>query len=88
MNYTELENIVDEDSRIIWWRIKRRKVELRCPKCDRFFNPPKDVKFDKDGYASDIIYHFCDDIYDDEENNEGWVVCPHLVGWGVKQTYG
>ena len=84
MNWTELENIVDEDTRSIWWRIKHGKVQIRCVKCDRFFKVPKDVTFDKDGYASDRIYHFCEDIYEDEENNEGWTVLAHLVGWGVK----
>lgn len=84
MNWTELENVVNEDTRMIWWRVKFRKVQLRCPKCDRFFTIPKDVKINDQGYASDVIYHFCDDIYPEEENNDGWTVLAHLVGWGVK----
>ena len=81
MNYTDLENIVDEDTRMIWWRVKHRHVELQCPKCFRFFKVPKEIRFDDNGYALGQIYHFCDDIYPEEENNEGWVVLPHLVGW-------
>jgi hypothetical protein len=89
MNYTRIENFTynvgdDDEETIINWRVKHHRVQLRCPKCDQFFDIPKDCKIDHDGYASSSVYHFCNDFYDDEENNEGWVCLPQLVGYNER----
>jgi len=75
--HTYIENIETEDGIIINWRKRHNKVQLKCPRCDNFFDVPRDVKFDDYGNANDYIYHFCDD----DLNEEGWVVLPTLVGW-------
>ena len=82
MNYTDIINWSEEDNTIVNWRRRRGKTQLLCPRCDRFFDIPEDIKIDDNGYASAVVYHFCEDLFDDEENNEGWVVLPHLVEWG------
>ena len=86
MQYTEIENFVhnkgnEYEETIINWRKRRGHVQLRCPLCDRFFNLPKDITIDAKGYCSTSFYHFCEDIYEGEENTEGWTAWAHLVGW-------
>ena len=89
MHYQDIENYTlnrgtEDEETVINWRIRRHKVQLRCPKCDRFFDLPKDIPIDENGYCFDTVYHFCEDIYEGEENNAGYTVLAHLVGWGVK----
>jgi hypothetical protein len=93
MHYTDIENIVvdkgDEDyeETIVNWRVRRRKVQLRCPKCDLFFDLPKAITIDENGYASGSFYHFCSEQVIDgvpDENDEGWTVMPHLVGYNER----
>lgn len=86
MNYTDIENTTidkgtEYEETIINWRTRRGKVQLRCPLCDRFFAIPKDITIDASGYFSASLYHFCEDIFDGEENNDGWTVLAHLIGW-------
>lgn len=92
MQYTDLENEVidqgtEDEETIIRWRVRRRKVQIKCPRCDNFFDVPKDIKIDDNGYLSSSIYHYCEEQSIDgipEENEEGWAVLAHLVDWGVK----
>jgi len=89
MNYTDIENFVfdkgtDDEETVINWRVRRRKPQIRCPKCFKFFDLPKDTTIDKEGYLSASIYHFCDDQFQGDDNQQGWAVLAHLVDWGVK----
>ena len=81
MHYTDIENITTEDDTIINWRKRRGKVQLRCPYCDKFFDIPKDITIDANGCFSTSLYHFCDDIFEGEVNNDSWSLLAHLVGW-------
>lgn len=76
----DIENITfdkgtEYEETILYWKKRLGRVQLRCPKCDEFFKVPKDIKFDENGYSSGTIYHFCED-------DNGWVVTPHIVGYG------
>jgi len=73
MNYTDIPAGV--------WRMKRGKVQIRCPLCDQFFNVPRDIAVFSNGNLSDKLYHFCEDTFVDEENTDGWVVLAHLEDW-------
>lgn len=80
--YTDIENITTEDDTIINWRKRRGHTQLKCPKCDDWFSLPKDIEIDANGYCSAQVYHFCKEYGDEpEENNNGWTVLAHLVGW-------
>lgn len=86
MNWTELENITSDvgteyEETIINWRRRRSKVQVRCPRCDEFFDLPKDMIIDKKGYCNTNVYHFCNDQFIDDDNSDGWVALLHLVGW-------
>jgi hypothetical protein len=88
MHYTDIENqVVDKgteyEETIINWRTRRRRVQLKCPRCFHFFDLPKDITIDDNGYCSTSVYHFCEDQYEGDENNEGYTVLAHLVGWGL-----
>lgn len=92
MNYIDIENTVlnkgDEqyEETIINWRITRRKLEIRCPNCDMFFEVPNDITVDANGYLSDQFYHFCDDQLIAETLEEGiggFTALAHLVDWGL-----
>lgn len=59
------------------WQVSNGKIELRCPKCDEWFQIPTGLTVDKNGNLSDTIYHFCQD-----DDDGSWVVLACLVGWG------
>lgn len=84
MHYTDIENFQYEDEAVINWRSRRGRAQIKCPMCSKFFDLPSDITIDKDGYCSTSVYHFCDDLFEGEENTEGYTVLAHLVGWGVK----
>ena len=87
MHYTDIENYQLEDEAVINWRVRHGKVQLLCPKCQRFFLLPKDIKIDDNGYCSDSFYHMCQErMIDGElyEDGDGWTALVHLVDWGVK----
>lgn len=58
-----------------WWRVRFHKVQLKCPNCHQWFKLGDDFKIDDDGVCDSVVYHVCDN------DREGWVVLPQLVGW-------
>lgn len=81
MDYTIIRNYPgdEDDPGQINWRKRLLHVQVRCPRCDEWFNVPHDVKFDKEGKADRTVYHFCEDS--DGNDDGGWVVALHLEGW-------
>lgn len=82
MERTEIINVIGTEAEEAQrnWRVRMRKVQLLCPKCFVWFTlDKKQFKIDADGNVNDVVYHVCD--AGDDDDHDGWVVLPQLVGW-------